>query len=169
MAVPVPSRPVASRFGRYTVDMHAGELRKNGTRVKLQERPFQILGILLERPGEVVTREELRSRLWPDGTFVDFDHSISSAIRKLRDALCAPAATPRYIETVGRRGYRFIDVVENLSAPQLLASAPIVQFGSYPIGNRSNVASLAHQINNGPVLFALLEMIQSQSYGFMPP
>ncbi len=118
MAVPVPSLPIAIRFGSYTAYIRARELRKNGTRVKLQERPFQILVILLERPGEVVTREELRSRLWPDGTFVDFDHSISSAIRKLRDALCDSAATPRYIETVGRRGYCFIETVEVLSSPE---------------------------------------------------
>ncbi len=96
------------RFGVFAVDVRAGELRKQGTRVKLQERPFQLLVALLERPGEVVTREELRLRLWPDGTYVDFDHSISSSINKLRTALNDSASTPRYVETVGRRGYRFI-------------------------------------------------------------
>ena len=86
----------------------ARELGKYGIRVKLQERPFQFLLALVERPGEVITREELRRRLWPDGTFVDFDHSISSALNRLRSALGDSAAQPRYIETVGRRGYRFL-------------------------------------------------------------
>ena len=96
------------QFGVFTLDAHAGELRKQGTRIKLQERPLQVLVSLLERPGEVVTREELRERLWPDGTFVDFDHSISTAVNKLRNALNDSAAHPRYVETVGRRGYRFV-------------------------------------------------------------
>src|SRR5215813_6622075 len=74
-------------FGVFAVDAHAGELRKHGTRIKLQERPFQLLLMLVERPGELITREELRQRFWPDGTFVDFDHSISSSVNKLRAAL----------------------------------------------------------------------------------
>ena len=95
-------------FGVFTVDAHAGELRKHGTRLKLQERPFQLLLMLVERPGELITREELRQRFWPDGTFVDFDHSISSSVNKLRAALNDSSSHPRYIETVGRRGYRFL-------------------------------------------------------------
>jgi eukaryotic-like serine/threonine-protein kinase len=121
MSQPVPSLLEEIRFGVFAVDLRTGELHKNGTRVKLQERPFQILAILLERPGELHTREELRSRLWPDGTFVDFDHSISSAIRKLRDALNDSAATPRYIETLGRRGYRFVYPVAHPSALKVVA------------------------------------------------
>jgi TolB-like protein/DNA-binding winged helix-turn-helix (wHTH) protein/Tfp pilus assembly protein PilF len=96
------------QFGVFTLNLDAGELFRQGTRVKLQERPFQLLLTLLERPGEVVTREELRERLWPDGTFVDFDHSISTAVNKLRNALNDSATHPRYVETVGRRGYRFV-------------------------------------------------------------
>ena len=96
------------QFGVFTVDVEAAELLKHGIRVRLQERPFQLLVTLLEKPGEVVTREELRERLWPDGTFVDFDHSISSAVNKLRNALNDSATQPRYVETVGRRGYRFL-------------------------------------------------------------
>jgi TolB-like protein/DNA-binding winged helix-turn-helix (wHTH) protein len=92
----------------FTVDLLTGELSKHGVRIRLQERPFQLLVALVEKPGEVVTREELRQRLWPDGTFVDFDHSISSALNRLRNALSDSAAQPRYIETVGRRGYRFL-------------------------------------------------------------
>ena len=109
MVVAASPAPISRlHFGVFTVDTGAGELNKYGIRVKLQERPFQLLVALVERPGEVVTREELRQRLWPDGTFVDFDHSISSAINRLRSALSDSATQPRYIETVGRRGYRFL-------------------------------------------------------------
>ena len=100
------------QFGPYRADLLARELSKHGVRLKLQSRPFAILAMLLERQGDVVTREEIRGQLWPDGTFVDFDSNISSAIRKLRDTLCDSAADPRYIETVGRVGYRFIGQVE---------------------------------------------------------
>jgi TolB-like protein/DNA-binding winged helix-turn-helix (wHTH) protein len=106
MLQPQETRPQVS-FGPFTVDFRSAELKKHGMRLKIQDRPFEILTILLERPGEVVTRDELRNRLWPEGTFVDFDNNISASIGKLRGALSDSAATPRYIETVGR-GYRFI-------------------------------------------------------------
>ena len=96
------------RFSVFELDLKAGELRRNGSRIRLQEQPFQILVSLLERPGEVVGREELRNRLWAADTFVDFDHSLNAAIRRLRDALGDSAETPRFVETVARRGYRFI-------------------------------------------------------------
>src|SRR3984957_10530969 len=96
------------RFGVYELDLRAGELRRNGMRVKLQEQPFQVLTQLLEKPGEVVTREELQKRLWPADTFVDFDHSLNAAIRRLRDALGDSAENPTFVETVARRGYRFL-------------------------------------------------------------
>jgi DNA-binding winged helix-turn-helix (wHTH) protein/Tol biopolymer transport system component len=96
------------RFGIFEVDRRSGELRRNGVRVKLQEQPFQILLTLLERPGEVVTREELRGRLWTEDTYVDFDHSLNAAVRRLRDALGDSAESPRFVETVARRGYRFL-------------------------------------------------------------
>ncbi|HVO58162.1 MAG TPA: winged helix-turn-helix domain-containing protein [Dongiaceae bacterium] len=96
------------RFGVFEVDARAGELRRNGLKVKLQDQPFQILALLLERPGEVVSREEVRRRLWPADTFVDFDHSLNAAIKRLRDALRDSADNPRFIETLARRGYRFI-------------------------------------------------------------
>src|SRR5260370_5463719 len=115
MASPGQSVP-RYRFGVFTVDTHSGELRKHGTSVKLQERPFQLLVGLVERPGEVVTREELRRRLWPGGTFVDFDHSISSSVNKLRSALNDSSTHPHFIETVGRRGYRFLADVKAVSA-----------------------------------------------------
>lgn len=96
------------RFGVYEVDPQAGELRRNGVKIKLQEQPFQVLILLLERPGEVVSREEMRKRLWPADTFVDFDHSLNAAIKRLRDALHDSADNPRFVETLARRGYRFV-------------------------------------------------------------
>jgi Tol biopolymer transport system component/DNA-binding winged helix-turn-helix (wHTH) protein len=115
------------RFGMFELDRRAGELRRNGSKVRLQEQPFQILLTLLERPGEVVTREELRSRLWPDDTFVDFEHSINTAVRRLRDALGDSAENPRFVETVARRGYRFLAPVNGVEAavtsPPLAAAA----------------------------------------------
>jgi DNA-binding winged helix-turn-helix (wHTH) protein/tetratricopeptide (TPR) repeat protein len=104
--VPPPS-PQVVRFGVFAVDLQAGELYRNGVRVKLQEKPFQVLAVLLERPGEVITREQLRQRLWPDVN-VDFEHSLSTAIKKLRDALDDSADNPRFVETRPGRGYRFI-------------------------------------------------------------
>lgn len=100
--------PEIVRFGTFEVDLRAGELRKQGRRIKLQDQPFQVLAVLLQRPGEVVTREELRSQNWPPDTFVDFDNSLNTAINKLREALGDSADNPRFIETLPRRGYRFI-------------------------------------------------------------
>src|SRR5437588_4655940 len=96
------------RFGVFEVDVRAGELRKQGVRIKLQEQPFHVLTVLLQRPGEVVTREELRSENWSADTFVDFDNSLNTAINKQREALGDSADNPRFIETLPRRGYRFI-------------------------------------------------------------
>lgn len=111
------------KFGVYEVDARIGELRRNGVRIKLQEQPFQLLAVLLEKPGEVVTREELRHRLWPADTFVDFDHSLNAAVKRLRDALHDSADNPRFVETVARRGYRFVAPVSgelpaNLATPR---------------------------------------------------
>ena len=100
------------RFGAYEADLGSGELRKSGLRLRVQEQPFQVLLVLLERPSEVVTREELRQKLWPADTFVDFDHSLNTVINKLREALSDSASNPRFIETLARRGYRFLAPVE---------------------------------------------------------
>jgi cholera toxin transcriptional activator len=100
------------RFERFEADVNAAELRRNGTRLKLQMQPFQVLVALLERPREVVTREELRLRLWPQDTFVDFDHGLNTAMAKLRDVLGDSASSPRYIETIAKRGYRFLGDVQ---------------------------------------------------------
>jgi cholera toxin transcriptional activator len=104
------------RFGIYEADVRSAELTRDGIKVKLQEQPFQILVSLLERPGEIVTREEIIQRLWPPDTFVDFDHSLNVAIKKLREALRDDADNPRFIETKPRRGYRFIAPVQVVGA-----------------------------------------------------
>jgi TolB-like protein/DNA-binding winged helix-turn-helix (wHTH) protein/Flp pilus assembly protein TadD len=104
--------PGVLRFGAFEVDLQEGELRKSGLRIRLQEQPFQVLVILLERPGKIVNREELRQRLWPSDTFVDFDHSLNSAVKRLREALGDQPDNPRFVETLHRRGYRFVAPVE---------------------------------------------------------
>jgi len=111
------------RFGVFEVNLQSGELRKQGLKIKLQEQPFQILAMLLELPGEVLTREEICRKLWPGNTFVDFDHSLGTAIKKLRQALGDDAETPRYIETLPRRGYRFIAPVETAGADPPVATS----------------------------------------------
>jgi TolB-like protein/DNA-binding winged helix-turn-helix (wHTH) protein/Flp pilus assembly protein TadD len=117
------------RFGVFEVDLRAGELRKHGLRVRLQEQPFQILAILLERAGQVVTRDELQKKLWSANTFVDFDHGLNKAVNKIRDALGDSAESPRFVETVARRGYRFLAEVKTAGpAPvrsQELAPPPL--------------------------------------------
>jgi TolB-like protein/DNA-binding winged helix-turn-helix (wHTH) protein/Tfp pilus assembly protein PilF len=105
------------RFGVFELDLRSGELRKHGLRVRLQEQPFRLLEMLLERPGEVVTREELQKRLWPADTFVDFDHGLNKAINKIREALGDSAESPRFVETVSRRGYRFLAEVKDSEVP----------------------------------------------------
>jgi DNA-binding winged helix-turn-helix (wHTH) protein len=100
------------RFGVFELNLTVGELRKNGAKLRLQEQPFRVLALLLERTGDVVTREEIRQKLWPADTFVDFDHSLNTAVNKLREVLGDSASSPRYIETLARRGYRFIAPVQ---------------------------------------------------------
>src|SRR5579863_5020646 len=108
------------RFDGFELDVRAGELRKNGVRLRLRGQPLQVLEILLERAGDMVTREELQARIWPADTFVDFDHGIHNAIARIREALGDSAETPRYIETLPRRGYRFIGRVEDFPALRLV-------------------------------------------------
>src|SRR5271167_9757 len=127
-AMEAPLRTRKTRFGAFEVDLHSGEVYKHGIRLKLQDQPFRVLALLLERPGDMVTREELHQRLWPADTFADFDTGLNSAIKKLRDVLGDSAEEPRYIETLPRRGYRFIAQVENgdLSASAALHEKPAV-------------------------------------------
>jgi DNA-binding winged helix-turn-helix (wHTH) protein len=117
MPQPAPSAAIL-RFDVYAIDLRAGELFKSGRRIKLQEQPFRILAMLLEHSGELVTREELRQRLWSEDTFVDFEHSLNTAIKKLRRALCDEADKPRFVETLPRRGYRFVGSLLDHPPPQ---------------------------------------------------
>jgi TolB-like protein/DNA-binding winged helix-turn-helix (wHTH) protein/Tfp pilus assembly protein PilF len=111
------ARPHLLRFGVFEVDLRTGELRKQGLKIKLHGQPFQVLAMLLERPGELVTREEIREKLWPGDTFIDFEHSVNSSIKRLREALGDDRAAPRFIETLPRHGYRFIAPVETIAPP----------------------------------------------------
>src|SRR5437899_6718455 len=113
------------RFGVFEVDLRAGELRKNGSKLKLAGQPFQVLTILLERPRELVTREELQKRLWPD-TFVDVDHNLNTAINKIREVLGDSAESPRFVETLPRRGYCFIAPVERRGESQAVDLAQVI-------------------------------------------
>ena len=117
MAPSTLSRAVI-RFDVFEVDLHAAELKKHGRKVKLQDQPFRVLAMLLEHPGAVVTREEMRQKLWPSDTFVDFEHGLNSAVARLRETLNDSAERPRFVETLPRRGYRFVGQVETISAEQ---------------------------------------------------
>src|SRR5579872_1654514 len=110
------------RFGIFEIDTAVGELRRQGNRVKLQAQPFQVLVMLLQTPGVVVSREEIRARLWGEDTFVDFDHSLNTAVNKIREALGDSATNPRYVETVAKRGYRFIGAIDSSSNGSIPAS-----------------------------------------------
>src|SRR6266436_95459 len=114
------------RFGSFEVDLQSGELRKSGQKLKLSGQPFQVLAILLERPGEVVTREKLQKRLWPD-TFVDVDHNLNTAINKIREVLGDSAESPRFVETLPRRGYRFVAPVERTQTAEVPGGSGVVR------------------------------------------
>src|SRR5436853_7776824 len=137
-----------ARFDVFEVDLRAGELYKAGCKIKLQVLPFQALAMLLERPGEVVTRKEFEERLWPGDTFVDFDHSLNTAIKKLRLALGDDNKKPRFVETLPKRGYRFIGNLEH-AAPPLPAKPPAPS---------SAVGRLARLGADGELSFALLSV-----------
>ena len=130
------------RFGVFQANIETGELLKKGARVKLQEQPFQLLSLLLENAGEIVSRESVRQRLWPGNTFVEFDASLSVAVGKLRDALEDSADNPRFVETIPRRGYRFIAPVKRVAEPQF-------NVGESDSGSTSNPA--AQVLNPPPV------------------
>jgi cholera toxin transcriptional activator len=148
-----------ARFGVFELDLAAGELRKNGTRLRLQDQPFHVLGLLLERAGDVVTREELRQKLWPADTFVDFDHSLNTAVNKLRETLGDSASSPRYIETLARRGYRFIAPVQNIvgMAEQSSAAAAVTQNFPNPLHPELEVPIPRRGLTRG--LFALVQVM----------
>ena len=132
------------RFGSFELDLRARELRNGSTRVRLQEQPFEILRLMLERPGDVVTRDELRQRLWPSGTFVDFEHSLNAAIKRLRATLGDDAECPRFVETVPRRGYRFIAGAVDTDVARTVARSsnePRVRLAVLPFSNLSDDSS----------------------------
>jgi TolB-like protein/DNA-binding winged helix-turn-helix (wHTH) protein len=144
--------PRLLRFGQFELDLRTGEIYKDGKRIKLQEQPCQVLALLIERPGELVSREELRKKLWPNDTFVDFDHGVNIAINKLRDALGDSPEKPRFIETLPRRGYRFIAPVD---APKTSRDGePQVQVSSSPAG-RAGSRSITRRRALLPALLAL--------------
>src|SRR3954462_13222132 len=131
------------RFASFELDVRSRELRRGDTRIRLQEQPFEILRLMLERPGDVVTREELQQRLWPDGTFVDFEHSLNAAVKRLRAALGDDADNPRFVETLPRRGYRFIASLGGGPALAIPAIAPDfkARLAVLPFANLSGDAS----------------------------
>jgi len=169
------------RFGVFELDLHAGELRKHGLRVRLQEQPFQVLAALLERPGEVVTREELQKKLWPADTFVDFDHGLNKTINKIREALGDSAESPRFVETVARRGYRFLAEVKVAeaapvrgpeSATQPLPGAEIRERPD-PAGKPATLnpvlPSLAWKFSGFVVLLAMASLASWKLYSWKHP
>ena len=149
MALPVASTRIV-RFGVFEVDLKACELRKHGFRIKLAEQPFQVLAFLLERPGEIITREELRDRLWPGDTFVDFDHGLNNAVMRVREVLLDSSEHPRYVETVHRRGYRFVAPVEETSVPPPVPATIELEGSSTNPASSASKPALAHTISEHP-------------------
>lgn len=142
MPVPQNNSKIAC-FGVFELDLSAGELRKNGRKLRLQEQPFQILALLLERAGDVVTREELRQKLWAADTFVDFDHGLNTAVNKLREVLGDSASSPRFIETLARRGYRFIAPVQTDKVQTEKAQTDKLQTDGMPNAQRTELPTVA--------------------------
>lgn len=190
----VPQRNArVARFGLFEIDLSAGELRKGGVKLRLQGQPFQVLALLLDRAGDVVTREELQQKLWPSDTFVDFDHSLNTAINKVREALGDSASNPRYVETLARRGYRFIapvqtsgqaapteatpgsKVIANADSPALESNPPVAMHPELevPIPRRTITRSLFALIQVMYLAFYLtalfrLHDVQAVADSFLP-
>lgn len=172
MAVP-PANDAAKivRFGVFEVDLTAGELRKSGSKVRLQEQPFQLLAYLLTRSGEVVTRDELREKLWPADTFVDFDHSLNTAVNKVREALGDSASSPRFVETLARRGYRFLGPVnrvgvvridEDLASSASTDSSTIDPELEIPLPHRGVIRSLFGLVQVMYLVFYVVALVRLQ-------
>ena len=138
--------PKSLQFGLFELDLETRELRKSGVRIKLQDQPFQILAMLLERSGEIVTREELQKRLWPEDTFVDFDLSLNSAVKKLRQALSDDSENPRFIETLYRRGYRFIGPLNVTAPPSAPPLGPAEAIPASPVSEKPSPSVPARNI-----------------------
>jgi len=155
------------RFGIFEADAATGELRRKGIRIKLNAQPFQVLIMFLERPGELLTREEISRELWPDGTFVDYEHGVNSAVNRLREALGDSAGNARFIETLARRGYRFIAPVERIDpsgSPPPLTESPHPDPSPAPLETRRRILSSPEELPNVPhpvtrTLFLLLQVM----------
>jgi DNA-binding winged helix-turn-helix (wHTH) protein len=129
--------PRILRFESFELDVRLRELRTGAKRIRLQDQPFEILRLMLARPGDVVTRDELRQRLWPEGTFVDFEHSLNAAVKRLRAVLGDDAENPRFVETLPRRGYRFIARIESPEASSAAGGAGAPPRAGPPHANKS--------------------------------
>jgi len=157
--------PSAVRFGVFELDLRAGELHKDGRKVRLQDQPFQILKMLLEHPGEVVTHQEIIRRLWPNGTVVEYEHSIQTAVKKLRQALDDEAEAPRYVETLPRRGYRFIYPVDDVRVRRGVAQPPqpAVETTSLPGLRRGSLDLVGKRVSR----YRVLEMLGGGGMGLV--
>jgi cholera toxin transcriptional activator len=166
------------RFGVFEVDTATGELRRQGIRIKLNAQPFQVLSLLLERPGELLTREDISRELWPDGTFVDYEHGVNSAVNRIREALGDTAGNPRFVETLARRGYRFVAPVERIapantpsiaSEPELPPNQPVaVDSPELDAGPFSSFLASPHELprTSYPVVQTLFVLLQLMHFGF---
>jgi DNA-binding winged helix-turn-helix (wHTH) protein len=170
------------RFGVFEADAATGELRRQGVRVKLHAQPFQVLLMMMERPGELLTREEISRELWPEGTYVDYEHGVNSAVNRIREALGDTAGSPRFVETLARRGYRFVAPVERIglhekSAPELVSRAPVaapapggqtVVAEQPEVRLRSRILASAEELPKTPypVVQALFVLLQLMYAGF---
>src|SRR3982751_1377367 len=165
--------PGRIRFGAFEVNLRAGELRKHGVPIRLQAQPFRVLEMLLEHSGDVVTREELKQKLWPADTFGDFDHALNKAINKIREALNDSASNPRFVETVARRGYRFIADVAPADEPSssvepVIAALPEAkdrrqELAEQPAARRRTLKSMGWKITGGLLLLVLATLFVWQS------
>jgi DNA-binding winged helix-turn-helix (wHTH) protein len=163
MASPVQTRRY--RFGIFEADASSGELRKQGLRIKVNVQPFQVLLLLLERPGEIFTRDDIARHLWPEGTFVDFEHGVNSAINRIREALGDNARNPRFIETLSRRGYRFIapvQIVGEVEAPPLAPTLPEPEWHETILATPAELPRTAYKTVQ--TLFVLLQLMYVAFY-----
>lgn len=160
------------RFGVFEADAASGELRRQGLRVKLNAQPFQVLCMLLERPGEVLTREEISRELWPDGTFVDYEHGVNSAVNRIREALGDKASQPRFVETLARRGYRFIAPIERIGLtsdqPSTASVIPDAPAAEQPPEPSFHILASPQELPRAsyPVVRTLFVLLQFMYLGF---
>jgi len=152
------------QFGVFELDVAAGELRKNGVRLRLQEQPLQVLIVLLENAGRIVTRESLRQKVWSADTFVDFDHSLNTAINKIRETLGDSASSPRFVETLARRGYRFIAPVKRRETPTEAKHIPDPSSSAAPENKDNELDVPAPHRGLVRTLFALIQIMYLAFY-----